>query len=152
MLGDDIVASARRWKGTRFQHQGRIKRNGRNKGGCDCLGLLMGIAHELSLHSPRTGKMLIEYDERSYPHQPDTQMLRAVLDEALYAVELDGLMAGDIVLCSIDGQPQHLGVIGNCAEGLTLIHAYAQARSVVEHRLDALWINRIVAGFRAQVN
>ncbi len=66
-----IVACARGWIGTRFHHQGRIKKTESHKGGVDCLGLLAGVAAELDLLGS-DGMPLIAADETDYAHQPDS--------------------------------------------------------------------------------
>jgi hypothetical protein len=137
----DIVACARGWVGTRFHHQGRLKKTNAHKGGVDCLGLLMGVAEELDL--PFAG-----YDDTSYPHYPDTLKLRLALTQAMLEVEVEDIKAGDILLLSIEGSPQHLAVVSEMASDLAIIHAYAPARAVVEHILDDWWRERIVGVFR----
>jgi len=140
-MQNNIVACARSWLGTRFHHQGRLKKSEKNKGGVDCLGLLIGVSAELNL--PFT-----EQDETSYSHSPDTQKLREKLAHSLQEIPTENIKAGDILLLSIDDQPQHLAIVSDMADGLGIIHAYAPARAVVEHSLDAWWREKIVVAFR----
>jgi cell wall-associated NlpC family hydrolase len=142
-----IVACARGWIGTRFHHQGRVKKTQHHKGGVDCLGLLAGVANELRLRGPE-GNPLTLADETNYSHQPDAVRLKERLSELLMPVAEDHLTPGDIVLLRIDDSPQHLAIISDIAGGLGLIHAYAPARAVVEHQLDEYWRQRIEAAFR----
>ena len=136
-----IVAAARGWVGTRFHHQGRLKRSARHKGGVDCLGLLIGVAQELDLRG-RSGAALGDLDRRDYGHFPDGLALRAALEGAL--VPVGEITPGCILLLAPDGVARHLGIAGDAPDGgLTLIHAYAQARAVVEHGLDAGWRERV---------
>lgn len=44
--------------------------------------------------------------------------------------------------------PNHVGIIGEHRGGLTLIHAHAPDKQVVEMRLDDVWRNRIVEVYR----
>jgi hypothetical protein len=37
---------AREWVGTRFKHQGRMKHSAGQQGGCDCIGLILGVVKE----------------------------------------------------------------------------------------------------------
>jgi NlpC/P60 family putative phage cell wall peptidase len=142
-----IVATARSWIGTRFHHQGRLKKTGSHKGGVDCLGLLVGIADELDLR--RTdGTRLASTDETDYAHQPDSKRLKSKLAELLMPIPVGGISAGDILLLRIDDNPQHLAVVSDMADDLGIIHAYASARAVVEHQLDSWWKARIEAAFR----
>lgn len=141
--GTDIVAAARGWLGTRFHHQGRIKKTECHKGGVDCLGLLVGVAAELSLHD-KAGNPLSKADEIHYSHYPDTQRLRQKLDYVLTTIPIEGMAPGDVALFNIDSSPQHLAIVTD----IGIIHAYAPARAVVEHALDSWWHARITAAFR----
>jgi cell wall-associated NlpC family hydrolase len=146
-MNQAIVNCARSWLGTRFHHQGRLKRSATHKGGVDCLGLLVGVAAELKLAAP-DGSLLIEADERHYPHAPDTARLMRRLAQLLRPVPPEQISPGDILLLRVDGSPQHLAIASGGPEGPGIIHAYAPARAVVEHRLDAWWRERIEAVFR----
>ena len=144
-----IVACARGWIGTRFHHQGRVKKTAEHKGGVDCLGLLVGVAHELNLKDGE-GRPLALADEANYSHSPDSVRLSARLGELLVPVPPsvgEGVIPGDIVLLRVDANPQHLAIISDSGDGLGLIHAYAPARAVVEHPLDEWWRERIEAAF-----
>ena len=142
-----IIVCARSWIGTRFHHQGRLKKTSAHKGGVDCLGLLVGVADELSL-TGRDSLPLVQADETHYSHQPDNIRLRKRLSELLTGVPKSCMSYGDIVLLNVDDQPQHLGIISDFQDGFGIIHAYAPAKAVVEHTLDGWWIERIEAVFR----
>lgn len=151
-----IVACARGWIGTRFHHQGRLKKTENHKGGVDCLGLLVGVAAELDLRAA-DGLSLTSFDKADYPHQPDAARLRERLLQLLTPIPIGDILPGDIVLLNIDGNPQHLAIVSDFSnpsplkgEGirLSLIHAYAPARAVVEHGLDGWWQEKIEAAFR----
>lgn len=146
-MNDAVVTSARGWLGTRFHHQGRLKKNAAHKGGVDCLGLLVGVAKELNLRAP-DGAPLASFDELSYPHNPDAARLLAKLAEVLVSIPVTQLIPGDIVLLRVDGMPQHLAIISAMGDTLGIIHAYAPAHAVVEHGLDAFWEANITAAFR----
>jgi cell wall-associated NlpC family hydrolase len=146
-LQERVVASARGWLGTRFHHQGRLKKTDTHKGGVDCLGLLVGVAAELGLKS-KTGDPIITYDRREYTHTPDTTQLKNVLEAILEPVPIEGICEADTVLMNVDGRPQHMGIVSNLSNNPGLIHAYAPARAVVEHPMDTFWSGRIVAAFR----
>lgn len=147
MNSEIIVTCARSWVGTRFAHQGRRKQNGQDKGAVDCLGLLIGVAEELQLE--RNGKRLSECDERDYGHLPDENKLMTSLVAHLQPIEKSGMIAGNVLLLEVDGKAQHLALVSDYeAGGFGMVHAYAPARKVVEHVLDASWMNRIRAVFR----
>ena len=71
------------------------------------------------------------------------------LDEYLEPIDRRDLQPADIVLIAFGGVETHLGMIGDYpAPGeLSLIHAYLQARKVVEHRFDASWRQRVTAAY-----
>ncbi len=142
ILGNDIVVQARTWLGTPFHHQARLKRVG-----CDCLGLIIGVVDELDLKD-KYGQPLASYDEITYSKEPDgaylTQKIAALLDE----VSIENAQAGDLALFNMAGNPQHLAILTDYENALGMIHCYAQARRVVEHRLDDDWKNRLVKVFR----
>lgn len=151
ITASDIVAEGRGWIGTRFQHQGRVKKTPSHKGGVDCLGLLIGIAGALGLqgYDRRTQERIpiVALDSLFYGHRPEGDRLQAVLSRWLEPV--DQLQPADILLCRFDGNPQHLALATPyAADGLGMLHAYAQARSVVEHALDDAWQDRIVQCYR----
>jgi len=81
------------------------------------------------------------HDDCSYSHLPCTKKLRTGLECSLRKKPDATLAATDIVLLNVQGRAQHLGIIAPYAldEGWSIIHAYAPARKVVEHRMDACW-------------
>ncbi len=146
-LQERVVASARGWLGTRFHHQGRLKRTDTHKGGVDCLGLLVGVSAELGLKS-KSGKAITAYDHTEYTHTPDTSKLRMVLENILECIPHGDINQADVLLMNVDGRPQHMGIVTSMAGQMGIIHAYAPARAVVEHRLDDHWKNIITDSFR----
>lgn len=142
-----VVDAARSWIGTRFSHQGRRKKNGADKGGVDCLGLLVGVADECGLM--QHGKALARFDERDYGHYPCEKRLLEGLLKHFERYDKNEIQVGDVVLVRIDEHAQHVGIIGDYAsDEFSLIHAYAPARVVVEHRLDESWMSRVVCVLR----
>jgi hypothetical protein len=146
--GASIAAAARGWLGTRFHHQGRLKKTTTHAGGVDCLGLLIEVARELNL-SAQDGRPFVELDETNYSHYPDTVRMRTQLAKALRPIPVNEYKTGDVVLIRIDSNPQHLAIISDLDGVPGLIHAYAPARAVVEHALDNWWSQRIVAAYRS---
>jgi len=144
VLPAELVACARSWIGTRFHHQGRLKKTALHRGGVDCLGLLVGVAGELDLMD-RLGRPFVSGDIVDYSHLPDVEKLRYTLADMMGEVSVDELRLGDVLLMNVDGRAQHLGIV---SDGLGIIHAYAPAKAVVEHLLDTWWMERIVAAFR----
>ncbi|MDG1286754.1 MAG: hypothetical protein P8P30_04220 [Rickettsiales bacterium] len=134
-----IIEAARGWIDTPFHHQGRVKTVG-----VDCLGLLIGVASELDLRDIE-GRFLADFDDLAYGHMPDEKKLYAGLREALISTEI--LKPASIALFRIDGTARHLGILGKKNGVFTLIHAYAPARKVIEHRFDQEWAEKLVELF-----
>lgn len=123
-----IISTARSWIGTPFHHQGRLKGVG-----VDCIGLIVGVAAELGIVTP---------DQTGYARTPSAGLLRLALDRALTAAP--DLAPSRIVLMRWESEDMHVGLLADSPYGgLSLIHAYAKARRVAEHRLDVEWSNRI---------
>lgn len=134
-----IVMQARSWIGVPFRHQGRSRL------GVDCLGLLACVARELKLCGS-DGKPLIARDQLGYGHYPDEHTLRNELERWLVSSHNGGVVM--IGLFRVDGMARHLAIIHRAESGLdAMIHAYAPARKVVEHRIDERWQQACVACF-----
>ena len=129
-----VVAEARTWLGTRWQHQAALKGVA-----CDCAGLVRGVAAELGLATVQPGP----YDRR-----PDGVMLQALCDAHLARIAQADAQPGDVLLFRFADAPQHLAIVGDGPGYPTMIHAHAPDRRVVEHRLDDVWAARIVAAYR----
>lgn len=127
-----LVAAARVCLGTPFHHQGRVAGVG-----CDCAGLVLIAARAIGHHPP---------DSEGYGRMPKDGLLRDAVEQ--YLVPAVDIAPGTVVLMQFetDVEPRHVAIVGDHpAGGLSLIHAYAPARRVVEHALDAAWQARIVA-------
>lgn len=146
-LAEEVVACARSWLGTRFHHQGRVKKTPGHRGGCDCLGLLIGVAQELQLLG-RDQRKLAAHDALHYGRFPDGSALLAGLRGALRETDSESMQPGDVLLMRVENAPRHLAIVSDYPDGLGMIHAYAPLGSVVEHRLDARWLRRIHTVFR----
>lgn len=146
---DQIITQARTWLGTSFVHQGRSKKTSTASGGVDCIGLIIGVAGELDIKAKDGITPLVQYDQVNYSRSPDGETLKKELDAHFIAVELDDIRVADILLTRIVESPQHVGFVGDYVHGgLSFIHAYQTENKVVEHRLDALWMRRVVAAYR----
>ena len=138
-----IILEARTWIGTRFRHQGRIKKSEQDNGGCDCLGLVLGIARNLGVNS-KISITLSTLDQKNYPKLLTSNLLKDQLDQHLVRVTSPNI--GDIILIKINNWPQHLAIISEVTPYITIIHSYIQARKVVEQHLPDNW--EIVAIYR----
>ncbi|AIL64482.1 hypothetical protein NOVO_00355 [Rickettsiales bacterium Ac37b] len=153
-LSDQIIEEARSWLGTKFHHQGRLKKSKDNCGGCDCIGLIIGIAAKFKLLSKQSDNLLLkDCDNTSYPKIPNGTSLYTKLSLHLQEIEINQLQYADILLFNFNDNPQHVALVSNYItynndQIFSIIHAYIKARKVVEHRLDTIWKKRITAVFR----
>ena len=131
---EQIVAAARGWLGTPFHHQGRLKGVG-----VDCAGVIVGVANELGLSTP---------DIKGYGHRPDSRELERLCFDHMTPVAIDEAEPGDVLLISIDGNPQHLAFMTDAANGRAMLHSYAPARRVVEHIISDDWTEKFTAAFK----
>ena len=141
----DVVFEARSWIGTRFHHQGRLKKTASDKGGVDCIGLILGVVNSLGV--THNGISYNEYDRTDYAKIPDGNILRSSFQYYLKEIDVGCVNSGDVLMFKFDKNPQHVGFVVKEKKYKNLIHCYAQARGVVEHRLDEHWKNRIVTAF-----
>jgi hypothetical protein len=134
---EQFVAAARTLVGAKFAHQGRSREEG-----LDCIGVPISAAM-LVLPAKDVPQIM------GYARFPDGITFMSHCRELLIEVPRYGV--GCLVAMAFTGFPTHMGIIGDCSyatEHYTLIHAYAPSRKVVEHRIDDIWHNRIVASFR----
>jgi cell wall-associated NlpC family hydrolase len=133
-----MLAEARSYvrDNVRFRHQGR------SRSGVDCAGLVY-------VSCLAAGRQLI--DKEAYGREPVSQGLRAQLVLNFgEPIDRASMAPGDIVLMKFRGEPRHVAIVGDYVYGgLSLIHAYAQAKKCVEHRIDSEWDSYIVEVFRA---
>lgn len=119
-----VVDQARGWLGTPFHH-GQACRGV----GCDCVGLLVGVAAELGLeHDP----------VQVYPRQPDEPRFRVELARRLDALDAVDAAEGDVLHFNCGGL-MHVGIVSG-VQPLRMIHAYARhPRRVIESTIDETW-------------
>ena len=129
VTGQDVVAEARRWLGTPWRHQARLRGVG-----VDCGGLVVCVAQALGLpvqdHAP------------GYARLPDGVSLRACVESQ--CTRIPELEPGAVLLMRWADAPQHLAIVSTLPERFGIIHAWAGIRRVVEHGLTAEWQGRIV--------
>lgn len=130
-----FIAAARACIGVRWRHQGRSLR------GVDCGGLVVFALRAV-------GRSVS--DSTAYGREPYRGSLEATL-RANFGEPLpaDQMQLGDVVLMRFAGEPSHVGILGDYLYGgLSLIHAYAKGKKVIEHRLDDEWRGYIVEVYR----
>lgn len=96
--GEGIAAEAENWIGVPFKWQGRVK------AGCDCKGLVAGVAHAIG----RAEADSIEALAGDYSHKVPVAELQAGLSRLFDRA--NEIMAGDVLLLLVGGKPQHLAI------------------------------------------
>jgi len=133
----DIIASARSWLGTPYQHQASLRGVG-----TDCLGLLRGIWRTHFGDEP----------EHVPPYTPDwaeafgEETLLGAARRYLVEIPMGDARDGDVLLFRMGmGCPaKHCAIVSGEDR---IIHAY-WGHAVVETRLVPWWRRRIAAPFR----
>lgn len=132
MLRSQVVAEARRWIGTPFHHQGRLRGVG-----VDCVGLIVGVAVALGIDVR---------DRAAYPRLPYRGELTRALAEQLVHIEIGEACPADVLELAWQPARQSMHVALLTEHGI--LHATEEIGSVVEHRLDDVWRSRIRAAWR----
>ena len=137
-VADRAIAAARSWIGTPYRHQAS-----RKGVGCDCLGLVRGVWHELDGEEP----------ERPAAYQPDwaersgrERLLEAATRHFGAPLPTTAMRPGDLLIFRwrADAAAKHAGILSAPDR---FIHAYEQA-AVIESPLVLGWRRRIAAVFR----
>ena len=133
----EIVAIARETIGTPYAHQGRVAGLA-----LDCAGVPVHVAKRLGMSFE---------DITNYGRLPQPDEMKRVLDLNLVRVPKNQMQPGDVAWMKFEKDPQHFGIIGNYLYGgHSLIHAYngLGVERVGEHRIDEIWLRRIVGVWR----
>ncbi len=139
--GSDIVALARGWIGTPYQHQASCR-----GAGTDCLGLLRGVWRERFGVEP-------EQVPAYTPDWSEPERAERLLEAAarhMVPVSIADASDGDVlILRMFEGSvAKHVGIRASDRRGApTLIHAYS-GHGVVESPLTLSWQRRIAGAFR----
>lgn len=128
-----IAEAARTQIGVRWQHQAALK-----DVAADCRGLLIIVAGMLGI--PEGKAILADARFSGYGRIPDPARLLEACAEYLNPGRGE---LGDILLLRFEREPQHFALISRL-KPRRMIHAYAQARKVVENGIDHLWMSRVV--------
>lgn len=131
---EDIVAAARRWDRTPFQHQARCFGVG-----VDCIGLC-----EMAL---REAGLLDEALPTDYERQATDDRLHVELAKRFDPIPIGSELPGDILsIAFVREIPQHMAI--RTEKGI--IHTWSGAGLVSEHALTRAWKNRQVGAWRAR--
>lgn len=136
----EVIAEARRWIDTPFSHQGRTRGLG-----CDCRGLVGGVAVSLGLVPD---SWWAEFDAMfgGYPEQPPPGLMKRACSTFMQATE--DPEPGDVVIMAFLTDAQHMGILTPYRYGgLALVHSL-HGKGVREHRLAPSLASKIVQGFR----
>ncbi len=145
---EHIVAQARTWLGTKYHHQGRLKKSRNGPGGVDCVGLVVGVVHELGIHDGN-GNVLSLYDETNYSFYPEGERLVRSIEKHLRKVPYEEMQIGDVLLFKFHRDPQHIGLLTDYPTGgIGVIHCNSSAGKVVEHPLSKTWLRLLVDVYR----
>ena len=137
MTGLQVVAEARRWIGTPYQHQCSVQ-----GAGCDCLGLVRGIWRAVIGSEPEA---MPAYTQDWAEPSGQEVLLAAALR---WLQPQSAAAAGDVLLFRMrDGSiAKHLGIAAETGASASFIHAYT-GHGVIESPLSGPWARRIVARF-----
>lgn len=136
MNGAEIAAVAEGWVGVPFRWQGSVK------AGCDCKGLIAGIAREAG-RPEATDPELVAGD---YGGKVDTRRIRATLERLFDRVPTSDRQPGDLLLLRLDGKAQHLAIYApqpgkpdRAIEAMPSGPAKVRPARWPEHRIDSVW-------------
>lgn len=131
-----VLAEAREWIGTPYQHQASVK-----QAGCDCLGLVRGVWRAFYGGEPELAPAYTpDWAER---HGAET--LRDAAARHLTAIAFAEARPGDVLLFRMHASApaKHAAILD---EGAQIIHAY-WGRAVVRSRFAPWWRARCAAAF-----
>ncbi len=143
-----IIKQARTWLGTKYHHQGRLKKSERGGGGVDCLGLVIGVIDELGMQDGE-GNPLVYADEFNYSMYPEQGRLVRSISNHLRQVPVEQMRVGDLLLFRTFKDPQHVGLLTDYpGGGAGLIHCNSSAGKVVEQPLSMTWVRMLTHVYR----
>lgn len=130
---DDVVNTARTWIGVPWLHQGRTRN------GIDCVGLIVVVAKELGLS---------DYDSNNYQRRTHGLAFLRHFRDRMKEKPVSEAAPGDVLLFRDSAYPCHSSIVGFDRDRLTIIHAYALRKRVVEEPLNqGKWTDKMVACF-----
>ncbi len=138
----DVVACARAFVAARI----KWKHQGASRLGVDCIGLIGVIAAELGLSDVWVTDASAPY--KGYGRQPDpAKIYRACAQFLRPVTPKENAVPGDILLLRFEEEPMHFAIL-SALDPPYMVHAYTQAKRVVENRIDELWASRIVCAYQ----
>lgn len=139
MIGERIAAQAEQWIDTPFHWQASVRAVG-----CDCKGLLAGVARELDLPEGRSVEALAgDYRENGY-------QARLLAGLAHLFDRVKERAPGDVLLITIHRRPIHLAIAApqpgdpnRAIEALAAGAFRVRPVTVMPHRVHSIWRWRI---------
>lgn len=135
----DVVAEARAWLGTPYQHQQRLRGVA-----VDCVGLVIGVARALGLCGPA-------FDFGGYGRTPDGRSMLAECDAHMDRVARENIAPGHVLVLRYQHDPQHMAIAANYLHGgLSIVHALGTVDGkgkVIEQRLAPEILARLVQAY-----
>mgnify|MGYP000017409538 CR=1 FL=1 len=139
-LDNKVVAAAREWIGTPYQHQMSCK-----GAGSDCLGLVRGVWRDVIGAEP-VSIPAYTYD---WSEVSKAEVLWTSARKVLFDVDADAPLApGQILLFRMrkTAVAKHLGILVTLGRSPRFVHAYAR-HGVVETSFSAPWQRALAARF-----
>lgn len=139
-----VVAHARNWLGTPFQHQARLRGVG-----ADCGGLLGGVAIDSGVVAPGWWEEHFDPLYLGYSRAPTKDNLLRILDRYMLRISCKAIRPADVLVFVLDVDPQHIGIVADYRHGgLSVIHAMMSPPKVAEHRLTTAWLDKVCAAYQ----
>ena len=144
-----IIRIARTWIGTHFHHQGRLKKQPGASGGCDCIGLIMGIANEIGINSKICDDCnqkikLSNFDNIQYSKIPRKDRLLNAIDRVAHRICYKKSMPGDLLLFSINRIFEHIAIK---SDHNMIIHCLNEVGMVIEQKIPRHFLIKAVFEF-----
>lgn len=135
----DVVAEARRWIGTPYQHQASLL-----GGGTDCLGLLRGVWRALMGTEP----MHVPAYTTDWSEPANREDMLDAARTWLVAKPFASAEPGDVIVfrMRLGFVAKHVGIVAETGAHSTFIHAYT-GHGVVESALSTPWARRVAGRF-----
>lgn len=134
-----VVAEARTYMGTRWQHQGRMKHIG-----VDCIGLIGMSALACGVSGARQWRD--DPNFHNYGPSPSEKLIYKGCDAFMDRIPIKEAYIGDVYIMSFGPDAQHFALISR--PGDYVIHAYSSSpRRVTENGIK-IWKGGIMRAYR----
>lgn len=132
----DVIAAARHYLGAPYMHQGRTPfvSNPHAVHGIDCIGLVILVAHDLSLS---------DFDIDGYGRVPSGRMMERLLREHCTELRPHDAGYGDLLHIAYRDEPHHLAF----KTDIGMLHADNRF-GVVEHVIDRRLLHKVRGAYR----